>query len=284
MRRNAIIVGGLGVVASICGIFLLRGKPQEPTGAAVPVQAARSIERNPPQEDAGRRDLIAKYSAVRVNLAKHAAETSLGLHRAALEMGRTLSQLHRSEEKPKNSMFAAEPPLGGLQRRFGDTYGKLGLSLEQEEQAVALLLVCFDEQVAAFEDKIERLEAREDELIRLMLASDACQRKELAEEDYRSQLAATDEEMRVMLMPAEQDEVFSESSFLHPDFEARFLALLDERQKEVFSAAPERFYLEENERQKKAPVQPPAMDLDARAKKLTALKKVMDMIGRMLRE
>jgi hypothetical protein len=282
MRTKTIVIAGLVVLAATCGMLLLRGKPQEHAAAGVPAQAAGSGGRSPAQEDAALRDLIAKYSEARVNLAKHAAETSLDLQRSALELGRKLSEQHRSQEKPKNSMIAAESPLGGLQRRFGDTYGELDLSPGQEEEAVAVLLQLFDEQWMEFEEKTVRLEAREDELIRLMLASDACQRKELGEEEYRALLAATDEEMRGMLMPPDEDALGGESSFLHPDFEARFLALLDERQKGVFRGAPERFYLNEGEKREKVPVQPPAMGLDARDKKLTALKKVMELLGGML--
>lgn len=270
--------------AVICGMFLLRGKPQEPAGAAVPVEAVGGTGRNPPEEDAGQRDLVARYSEARVNLAKHATAASLDLQRNALEVGRRLGEIHRSKDKPKNRIFDAESPLGGLRRRFGDTYGELGLSPEQEEQAVAILMEFFDRQWAEFEEKIASLEAQEDELVRLMLASDACQRKELGEDEYRALLAATDEEMRVMLMPPEEDALGGETSFLHPDFEARFLALLDERQKRVFGKAPERFYLSEGEKREKAPAEPPAMSLDARDKKLTALKKVMELLGGMLRE
>jgi hypothetical protein len=282
MRRNAIIIAGLGVLAVTCGVLLLRGKEPEPVARSVAVQAAGDAARIPSQEDAAQRDLIAKYSEARVNLAKHAAETSLELQRITLEIGRRLGEMHRSKDKPKNSMFAAESPLGGLQRRCGDTYVKLGLSSGQEEEAVAILLELFEKQWVEFEEKIVRLEAREDELIRLLLASDACQRKELREDDYRALLAATDEEMRVILMPPDEDALGGDSSFLHPDFEARFLALLDERQKGVFREAPEKFYLNEGEKRGKVPVQPPAMGLDTRDKKLTALKKMMGLLGGML--
>ena len=288
MRTNRAAITGLAALAFaiLCGVLLLLGKPQEASAAPVPGQVTASKDRKRPEDDSTQRDLIARYSEARVNLARHAVEAALEVKRSTLEMGLRLSDLHRSGEKPKNLMLRdqVESPLAALRRRFGDTHGELRLSPEQEEQAVTIQLDLFDEQVQAFEEKIARLESRKDELQRLMLASDACHRKELSEEEYRTLLAAMDEEMREALMPPDENRLGMASPFSHREFEPRFLALLDERQKEVFEQAPEGFYLDEDDKREKAPSDPPAMSLEGRERKLTAFKKVIRITSEMLKD
>ncbi|RYD71837.1 MAG: hypothetical protein EOP84_24200, partial [Verrucomicrobiaceae bacterium] len=199
MRTNRVVIVGLAILAGVCGVLLLRGEPRETTVATVSGNTLPSRERERAEEDPVQRELIARYSGARVNLARHAADAALDLDRSVLEIGLRLRDLHRSKQRPKSSMFIPESPLEVLRRRFGATHGELQLSPEQEEQVVTIVLDLFDEQTLDFRERIERLESRKDELQRLMLASDACHRKDLTEEDYRSILAATDEEMREAL-------------------------------------------------------------------------------------
>jgi hypothetical protein len=79
-------------------------------------------------------------------------------------------------------------------------------------------------------------------------------------------------------MPPDEDRLGVRSPFLHPDSQPRFLALLDERQTGVFGQAPERFYLSDGEKREEDPAEPPAMGLDSRDKKLTALKRVVGLL------
>ena len=286
MKRKTIVATGLAALAILCGVLLLGGKPQEAPAAPVPGKETPSRNREIPEEDSVQRDLIARYSDARVKLARHAVETTLEVKRSTLEIGLRILDLHRSNERPKNGMLRdqIESPLAGLRRRFGDTHGELRLSPEQEEQAVTIQLDLFEKQALDFKERIERLESRKDELQRLMLASDACQRKELSEEEYQSLLAATDEEMQVALMPPDENRLGMESSFPHPEFNPRFLALLDERPQEVFRQAPEGLYLDDNEKPEKAPAPPPAMSLDSRDKKLTALNQMLGTLLEMFQE
>ncbi|HEY1120831.1 MAG TPA: hypothetical protein VGE67_04490 [Haloferula sp.] len=286
MKRNAIIAIGFAALAVFCGVLLQRGTPQESAAGDLPERATTSRERKPPEEDPTQRNLIARYSEARVNLAKHAAEIALAVERSTLEIGQRLAEMHRSKEEPKNNMLRTEVerPLNAMRRRFGDTHAKLQLSPEQEEQAVTIQLDLFDEQAHAFQGKVARLESRKDELQRLMLASDACHRKEITGEEYRSLLAETDGEMREALMPPDGNRLGMESPFSHRDFQQRFVALLDERQREVFEHAPKEFYLEEHEKQEKVPVDPPAMSLDSRDKKLAALAKMLGALLEMLND
>ena len=286
MKPSTVVIAGLATLGVLCGILFLWTKPLMTMAAPAPRREATSRARAEPEEDSARRDLITKYSEARMNLAKHAAQTALEVKQSTLKVARSLSEIYRSNEGTENSAIRAdaESPRAAFRRRFGDTHGELHLSPEQEEQTVALVLNLFDQQAQAFEEKVAMIESRREELERLILASDAYHRKELTEEEYRSLLAEADEQMREALMPPDHNRLGIKSSYLHREFQPRFLALLDEKQKEVFEQAPEGFYLDDEDNREMAAPDPPAMSLDSRDRQLTALKKVLGAISGMFED
>lgn len=251
-------------------------RPQASGSSSLTSGNNRSRERDPARYP----DLAAQYGESRTNLSKHVASNVIGLLEDAVSM----------------SEMATSGQLGGLgggqlgvRAALGRMYNQLNLDEEQQAAAAELFADFQKREIERSKESIGKLKDDPTALMRLMLASDAFKRGELAEEDYEVMQSEAGRDLAGVMNPLDRDNFRGGQAMGDETFVSGFQALLNPEQADAFQSS-------QDERAAAAPPEDgtdtrnisniPAMELEQLDRAVTSgqritggLKQMMEGVG-----
>ena len=188
--------------------------------------AAKATERPKNRRSVANEELVTKYGESRTNLSKHATGNVIGILEDAVQMGEMMT-----------SGQAAAFGGGGMGMVLGGLNGQLQLTAEQNEKAAQLFNDYQRRQIANQKAAIERLQKDPTPLMKLMLASDAGARGEMADDAYKSAQAEAAAELSGVINPLDRKNFGGGSPLRDPAFVSEFRGILDPSQAEKLDAS-----------------------------------------------